>query len=195
VTWGSRACFASLRFLIDLIQSGRLRAETPALRRVVAKYGSRAGREFEDLLATLFEDAAWDVRRRVTRLAGLPIARDDGSTLGDIDVLAVDHRTHRIVAADAKALTPALTATEIALELGATLAPRPGMDAPAAVRILERAAWLRSHLAELRETLHLGDGNWEVEPLIVTSEELISPYVTTMPVRVVSYRRLARELR
>jgi hypothetical protein len=195
VVWGVRACFTSISFLVDLVASGRYRAQSPELKKVLGKYAKASGRAFEDRVAELYESSGrFIVDRRVKRIGGLKIERDNGDTLGDVDVLAIEPRRRLIIAADAKAMTPALAAAEIAVEIGATFSSGEGSE-PAAARVLERAQWLRDHLSDVLAAYGVEQrGEWRVEPLLVLDRELISPYVTTTPVPVISFRRLARQL-
>jgi hypothetical protein len=195
VVWGVRACFTSVRFLIDLVGTGRYRAQSAELKKALGKYANANGRAFEDRVAALYESTGrFIVDRRVKRVSRMKIARESGESLGDIDVLAIEPRQRRVIAADAKAITPALAAAEIAVEIGATFASSGGSES-AATRVLERAQWLRDHLEDVLGAYGVArSGDWQVEPLLVLDRDLISPYVTTTPVPVIAFRRLAHEL-
>ncbi len=87
----------------------------------------------------------------------------------------------------------ARTPREIAHELEKLFEGRHGEK----TMIEKRADWARGHVGDLLNRLGL-DGarnanRWRVEPLIVVSQELLSPYLRRSPIPVVSLQKLIRE--
>jgi hypothetical protein len=58
-----------------------------------------------------------------------------------------------------------------------------------------RVDWVREHIGEVLDWLHLPrDGDWQVEPLIVVDQELMTPYLYASPIRVIALAELDTEL-
>ena len=61
-------------------------------------------------------------------------------------------------------------------------------------KVARRAAWMREHLDAVLEWYKVErTGRWEVEPLIVVSQELFTPYLRRSPIRILSFDRLMGE--
>ena len=193
VVWGVRHCFGSLSHLMDLCIGGRLKTQTPQMRKFIGAMRDREGEEFNDFVADIYERfPGWVVRRRVKKVAGLRIQRESGQNLGDIDVLAADPKKRVLWAVEAKGLAFARNPAELANELKSTF--QTTGDKKAAVdKHLERVSWLRDNLHSTLELLGIPASErrrWKVEPLFVVDHELQSPYIVRSPVPVVPMRVL-----
>src|SRR5438874_3661302 len=146
------------------------------MKRLISELQRQESQEFNDRVANLFEmvDGAV-VRKRVTKVGGLRISRNQQEPLGDIDVLVADRARRRLLSVETKDLAVARTPSELANEMKSTFAVG-GSITSAADRHLERTAWLRQHMETVLAWLGLEDdaGPWSVDHLIVVNQELFS---------------------
>jgi len=188
LVFGRRALLESLHYLLELIETSRLRPTSRAMAEYVGRRSVQRGAEFNDRVAKeLSEVLGSSVRRRVSKLGRMRIANERGP-LGDVDVLGVDHARRILWAIECKALAPSRTPSEVSNELRDLLgvADRLG-HVGKHVRLVE---WLRGHRAELMAELGVEGDDWQVEGLFVVDEDLYGPYFRETPIPVVPFRRV-----
>ena len=107
--------------------------------------------------------------------------------LGDVDVLVVDTRRHRVLAVETKDFEQARTPFKLSNELKKLFDGRLRWNHHS-----ERIDRLRDHLDGVLQRLGLeeGAGKWGVEGLIVVSRPLVTPYFTDSPLRVMTVEEL-----
>jgi hypothetical protein len=194
LVWGSRHIVHAYENLMALCLTGRYRATSPQLTRLIGMQRDAYGKGFARRVADVASRASGVlVRTEIDRVGGLRLERSRGQSIGDVDVLVVD-RYHRVVwAIEAKSLAVARTPTELANEVGEILKSSSGDSASAEIH-MERVEWLRRHRRELLADVGLASekaGRWQVRALIVTETELLSPHVVSAAIPVISLRRLA----
>jgi hypothetical protein len=60
----------------------------------------------------------------------------------------------------------------------------------------KRVDWVREHMPQILEWLKLDSKQiWQVEPVLIVDQELMSAYLQTSPIPVVSLEELRRTLR
>jgi hypothetical protein len=196
LVYGRGSCFGAVEFLLRLASTGRLGAEGGALRDASIQLQQREARGLEDTVADQLEADGWVCRRRVGRLPGVELARENGDDLGDIDVLAADPSLRIVACLEVKSLAGALAPRQLRNELDATFAPASGKRPSAAVKFGERVAIVRREVAAALEALRI-DGEpdgWRVGMLMVTDSELLSPLLDTCPAPVLSLEQLRSAL-
>jgi hypothetical protein len=125
-----------------------------------------------------------EAREGLTAMGGKAIKRDNGETLGDIDVLAADTVAAVLYGIECKDLTGALTPTEFAGELAEHFSSESGTSTS---KHAERIAWLEAHRAEALSELGL-DGpseRWQVRGLFVTGHTVMAPYIKDLHYEIV----------
>ncbi len=180
--------------LYDICLSGRIPPQMAALRKVVEMLRKRDAAAFVKRVAAHYRTMPYTrVEVPLRKIGGRLIERAPGQTIGDIDVLVVFLRERRILAVEVKDLAAGRTPHEIERQIREIFVTRGRRPARAAVH-LERVLYLREHLGELLTQLGIRDdsGPWIVEGLMVTSRELLAPYVKSPPVPVTSFRELTR---
>ena len=106
----------SLTIVIRRLLAERLHFEDPELKAAVAKLRKSTGGEWEDELGRRVESLELSVRVRCNHVGGRPVENEQGNSIGDIDVLAVDP-SHRIVwALDAKSIASDVTPLRLRTE-------------------------------------------------------------------------------
>lgn len=185
--WGQRQPLVALQVMVGQIFSGRFQslAETPQLASELGRLGAEAGRRFEgEVAAILAASPRIEAREGLTAMGGKAIKRDNGETLGDIDVLAADTVAAVLYGIECKDLAGALTPTEFAGELAEHFSSESGTSTS---KHAERIAWLEAHRAEALSELGL-DGpseRWQVRGLFVTGHTVMAPYIKDLHYEIV----------
>jgi hypothetical protein len=195
VVYGLRHLQNAWMNFANLIIGGRLRAQTPELLQEMTRLRHDETSSFVERVADLYRDESTIVRTNVLRIAGRRLRRDDGSDLGDVDVLAATPATRLLEAVEVKDLSVARTPRELANELKETFASGGARRSHAEIHA-ERVVWLERNLAEVLDWLGLDGGEvakWRVVGSIVVDEPLMSPYVHQAPLPVTGYGDLAAE--
>ncbi len=176
--WGRRALRQAADYLLGLCMNGRLKnVRTREMQEYQGKVSNRIGEHFNQSVAKAFDGhSQFVVRKKIAKINGRRIARDNGEVLGDIDVLVAEPDKKRILALEAKCLSLAKTPAELANErdsLFGDLTNRTGDIG----RHLERTEWLRVHLDDILNELGLDLSNthrWQVFPFLIVDSDLIS---------------------
>jgi hypothetical protein len=186
VLWGNRHLYRAAISLVRLCTSGLFQAESAAMKQAMGTMANQAGETFNDAVAdTIMGNPALLVKRRV---------KDIGDLLGDIDILVADPQRRRLGILECKDFAMARTPREIVHELEKLFEGKHGEK----TMTEKRADWARAHVGDLLTYLGLDATQakrWRVEPLIVVSEELLSPYLRKSTIPVMSLQKFIRERR
>ena len=123
VVWGMRQPEQAGRFLVDLITSERLNANSSEMKGLMTRLRQAETTAFAESVADLCRDRGMLVETSVRTIGGAKIRRENGQDLGDIDVLAVDAMTSTIYALECKDLEIARTPAKLDNEPGARFGP------------------------------------------------------------------------
>jgi hypothetical protein len=192
VLWGNRHLYRSMFYLNELCFSGRLSAQarTPEMQRLMSHFLNQRGEEFNDKVADFFTQHVGTgviVERRVKAIGEL--SKHKGPP-GDIDVLIIDPGKRRVWVIECKDFTAAHMPHQIANELEKLFLGKGGKES----KVERRARWVRENLDSILEWFKVGGrGKWKVEPFIVVSQELFTPYLRRSPIRILSFDALLRE--
>jgi len=182
--WGNRHVWVSGRNLVALFESGRLKANSMEMKRLVGKYRERHGRTFNDQVAASIEPNDYTlVRKRVKKIGGLRIGAPD-EDLGDIDVLALSPKGNRVLLVECKALNIARTPWEFASELDTLFRGSGGKDS-VVDRHRRRMTWIESHAAETSDLFGISARRFHVDGVVVVDEESFAAHLlskTDLPV-------------
>jgi len=194
--FGFRSIYRLGPYWLDNLLSGRLQgqAKTIEMRQCISEARGRINNTFARSVAVLFQQFGMETRLSVKKFGKHRIADVDGQDLGDVDILAYDRTAKLILAVEAKDFEVARIPAEIANELQKLFE---GKNAKKSTVELHgrRIKWLRDNVAEVTEALglDLGEKNWQVRGLVVTSDPLITPLVASSPVPVVPFDELTSQ--
>ena len=185
VLWGNRHLYRAALTLLRLCLSGRFQASSQEMKRVMGTILHGEGKAFNDaVVAALKGNPELIVAPRVKGIGDLP---------GDIDVLVANPARRRLGILECKDFAMARMPHEIDFELKKLFEGKHGEK----TMIEKRADWARGHVGDLLNWLGLGEAKnvsrWHVEPLIVVSQELLSPHLRRSSIPVVSLQKLIRE--
>jgi hypothetical protein len=170
LVWSSLHVRSAARYLLELIDRGRLRG-SPALVRAVGEISGDADRQFELAALRRAKDAGWAGRSRVKRLGGLKLEREPGQSIGDVDVLCWSHSYREVWLLECKRLAPGLNAHVSARERDVLTR--------CVEHHCERLAWVRSRGERLAREVGDADAqHWAVNAAIVLDRPLMGAYVT-----------------
>jgi hypothetical protein len=136
ILWGNRHLFGAGLYLMQSCASGRFNAASLEMQRFISRSRRTSSEKFNDDVADLLEQrAGLHVRRRVWKIAGRKLQRDNKQDLGDIDVLVIDTNVRQIIAIETKDMASARTPYELTNELTSLfVGPRSHVARTAAVR-------------------------------------------------------------
>lgn len=192
VIFGRRHITVALRYLYHLCLSGRLKATTLEMSKVISAIHTAQGEEFNQEVARLYSQIPGViVKQQVKKIGSTRIQRENGEDLGDIDVFVVDPAARCIRAVETKDLAAALTPFDVESEIKDLFGEHGKLKIH-----LERVEWLRQHLSEVLAWLGINEpaGNWTVLPEVVFDRPLMSPYLLGSGMTVTSLHRLKASL-
>jgi hypothetical protein len=133
------------------------------------------------------------VETRVKSLGGRRLSRPNGEDIGDIDVLVVCPSAKRILAIEVKDFSLARNPQEVASECERLFVG----EKCAVAHHAERFEWIKENLEHVLTTLNARGprGHWRIVPLIVTSQDLMSPLFRASPMPVLSFKHLEEDLK
>jgi len=193
VMWGNRHSFSSMAYLVNLCLSGKLKARTQAMKSFIGKTRNRQGRLFNGDVYDEFSCLSNVIAKERVDRFGKAILRDDHGDLGDIDVFAIHTLNKQVLVIECKDFDLARTPHEMAKELSDLFQGKKSKES-AVKRVQRRSNWIRENIKLVTQYLNIpAAGDWKVFPIIVVSQELITPYMRKSPVIILSLRQLSEE--
>ena len=186
VLWGQHV-LGALRVIIGQFLSGRFQAlaASDELEAELSRLADEAGADFESEVASIFSDAKrFKTAERVTSVGSEKLARANGETLGDIDVLAADTLGRVLYCVECKDLAGALTPSEVAGELSEHFDAERGETS---AKHSERLAWVAERVeAALSELGIEGSAEgWRVKGVFVTGRPVMATYIADVAFEIV----------
>lgn len=190
--WGRRHPLGALRTLVSQLVSGQYQhlAEGKELQAALGVITSTAGEMFERLVLEQIRGIGLTAEGRVTQLGGDKISRTPDGDLGDIDVLAADPGTRRVLVVECKDLAASITPSDYVAEMSDHFSGDAGSSV---ARLRKRVEWVEERIDQALRLLGVTPGpgrQWRVEPLLVTSESVIAPLIWDVGVPVMALRDL-----
>jgi hypothetical protein len=186
LAWSSLHALSGGRYLIGLIEGGRLRGQS-AVSKAVGKISQGIDRQFETVLLEAVTNLGWQARPRVKRLGGVWLERAPGEPIGDIDVLAFAPQRRQVWLLDAKRLAPGLESYAMVRD-GETVARLAGHH-------LERLQWVRRHRTQLTDTLGQDVSGWTVRAALVVDRPLAGAHMRRLGLAVWTFWELPGKLK
>jgi hypothetical protein len=194
VLWGPRAVASASHYLLDLLHSGRFKADSIELRRFLGKVNRSRGRAFNWQVATFLRGLGFSHVQEQAKVCGRVRMRDEhGLDLGDLDVFAVDDVRRRVYCVECKNFAVARTAAEThalfeRLERG-TETERSIVE-----RHARRVDHVQQYLPAILEHFGLPSGGWQVEGLIVFNHDSVAHYLSDSVLPVLSFEQFVRRM-
>lgn len=190
VLWGFRHVYDAWINLLSLTLNGRLDCKSPQMRKLMGEANDEGGEAFNQFVAEeLAKNEKLIVDKKATRFGGSQMPPE----LGDVDVLVIDSRRKKLIAIECKDLSIARTAHDMANEIQ-SLFHGHGHKKSYVEKHERRVSWLRANIDDVLVSFGINSAKrWKIEPLIVVSRELMTPYLHSSPMRMISYEQLVKE--
>ncbi|MFF3547155.1 hypothetical protein ACFYXD_35620 [Streptomyces platensis] len=189
LAWAPRHVWNTGSYWVDLVHSGRLKATSATMKKLMGSIRQDHNKEFEKEAERALAGAGCPITAHsMGKIAGRRLMSPQGDDLGDIDAMGIKPQQKMIFIVEAKDFEMARNPSELANEADALLRG----DKSAAFKIARRAQWIRTHLAPtLNQFTNSADTRgWTVAPVVVTSRDLMTSRVLTSDVPVMTPRQL-----
>ncbi|WP_109036428.1 hypothetical protein [Streptomyces rubrogriseus] len=189
LTWAPRHVWSTSRYWVDLVYSGRLKASSATMKKLMGSIRQEHNKEFEKEAQRALVRAGCSVTAHsVGKIAGRRLMSSQGHDLGDIDAMGINPRQRKIFVVEAKDFEMARNPSELANEADALLRG----DKRATFKIARRAQWIRAPTwRPLNQFTDISDTRgWSVVPVVVTSRDLMASRVLTSEVPVIVIHQL-----
>jgi hypothetical protein len=194
LVFGFRSIYRLGPYWVDNLLSGRLqgRAKTSEMKQCISEARGKINDAFARSVSTRLQRLGMTTRVSVTKIGKRRIVDSSGNDLGDIDVLAIHAASRSILAVEAKDFEIARTPAEIANELEKLFSGKKGKKSTIELHS-KRIDWLRQHLDDVILSLGADGGTapWRVIGVVVTSDPLITPLVSSSTLPVIPFDDLA----
>lgn len=190
VLWGFRHVYDAWTNLLSLTLDGRLERKTPQMRKLMGEANDESGEAFNQFVAEqLAKNEKLIVDKKATRFGSSQMPPE----LGDVDVLVIDSRRKKLIAIECKDLSIARTAHDMANEIQSFFHGH-GRKKSYVEKHERRVSWLKANIDDVLSSFGINSAKrWKIEPLIVVSRELMTPYLHKSPIPVLSYEELMKE--
>lgn len=172
--WGNRQLYHSLLFTFDLIMEGKFKSKSKKLTSFIGNISDKRGNKFNEAVATKINGIdSISVYSKVKKVNGVPIAGEDKNTLGDIDVLIINHRKKKIIVCEAKAFSFSKTPYEMHQEYLDVFCDK-GNKLCYLSKHKRRVEWIENHVDDVIEFYKLEKGKWRIDDIFITNEIIVS---------------------
>ena len=185
----------AIEYVRDLCFSGRIKAKSKDLKRVVGEFRKESSEAFERTVGQVVTEITGIQPKMRFRKVGKHKIMADGKELGDIDVLGIVPNERTVLCIECKSLSLARTPAEIQHHMKELIEDSQGK--PSTIRKhLERVKWVKSNLDDVLSTCFgiSRKGKWKVKPILVSDKELYAPYLRRFPFSVCSLETLRGSL-
>ncbi len=195
ICWGTRHLFDSFSYILQMSTSGRLQTKHKSLsmKKWIGENHKKDGMEFNTKVADVTKYLPESIVRTQVKKFGSTRLESLGRGLGDIDVFLLLPKIKTIVLIECKNILIARTPFEMRSELDELFVDKENSVATI-TKHKRREKWIRDNL-ELVLSVHdiSRKGMWKIEPLLVVSDELITPYFYQTVIPVYSFLRFRED--
>lgn len=190
---GRRRIWQTPVFWFEQFHTGRLQATTAEMKAELQRNRNAKGRAFEALVSDHMREAGLTrLRTGLKKVGKYDFRNIEGRDIGDIDAIGIDETNKKIYVVEAKDFEVARTPAELSNEIQNLLVG----DKSALVRLGQRADWVRNHVSPTLTELGMtsAQGKWQVCPLIVVDERLLSAHISEAEVPILEASELAEHI-
>lgn len=193
ILYGLRHWRTAMKNFYSLFRTGRItkHAKTKEFSRLLTKIVQPHGTNFNEKVANVFKgNKKFKVSKNKTKFGKVRIEANKGEDLGDIDVLAIDTKAHKILIIECKDLLIARTPYELNLERKKTF-----VDENSQIeRHLRRAEWVKKNIQIVLDNFGLDNRKkWKVKSLFIVNEPLFSSHFRNNPgLEILTFDELAK---
>lgn len=190
--WGIRQLYHSLLYVTNLIYDGRLATTNKKMNTLMGRICNDQGDAFNQHISDIIKSfGVFRVFPNVKRINKKKIADEKSDVLGDIDVLIIDEKKHRIVVAEVKNFDFSKNPYEIQAEYQKMFVD--GKKKSFATKHKRRVEWVIAHFDDVRAQYSLPRNKWTVHGVFITNEPLMSVNTYRKKLSVLSEAELSVE--
>ena len=190
VLWGFRHVYDAWTNLLSLTLNGRLECKSPEMRELMGEANDESGEAFNQLVAAeLAKNQELIVDKKVKRFGTHRLPPE----FGDFDVLVIETRRKRAIPIECKDLFVARTPHDMGNELRSIFHGH-GHKISYLDKHERRVSWLKENIGDVLLSFGIDSAKrWKIQPLIVVSRELMTPYLRSSSIPVISDEQLMKE--
>lgn len=152
---------------------GKYKARNKKLKQLLGKISAKRGNDFNTAVYTkLASYEGFIVKERVAKINGKKISDFNGNALGDIDILCIIPKRHKIIVGEVKDFSFAKNPYEMQMEYKKIF-----IDDKKPCYITKhkrRVSWIKDHIDDVLLQFNLKKGKWSVEMALFVSVEIVS---------------------
>lgn len=193
VIWGNRQLFHMLKFTIDLIYEGKLKARGKKLTALVGKISNKRGDDFNNQVYNKINEINdFIVYKNIKKVNHKNIADENGNTLGDIDVLYIIPNQKQIVLVEVKDFNFSKSPYEMDCEYQKMFVDKSDKKC-FATKHKRRASWVNDHLEDIKIQYELEGDGWTVKDIFIVSQAIISNAFYDTGATIITYSEISKE--
>lgn len=169
--FGIRNIIHSRNYLLNLIWQGKLKTKSKLMKDLMSKLRNIEGNIFnEQVEQKIKKYGELEVMKGVSKVGKKHISDKNNSSLGDIDVYVINRTKKKMYLIETKDFSFSRNPYEIAMEQKKMFYG----ENPFVIRHLKRRDWVEENLDYILEHNKLEGDTWEIVPMFVVSQYLIS---------------------
>lgn len=185
LVWGVRRLWSTPGYWASLVHSGRMRAKSPELKRIIGTIRQAENKAFEQAVADALGRGGCTITAKgLAKVGGRKLRSAAGDDLGDIDALGIHLQRRLIFVCEAKDFEMARIPREFANEANSLLYG----ERSAVRKLTGRANWVRQNLPAMLKhfQLDVSRADFTVVPIVVTSRSLVTPQFLSCPLPIIA---------
>lgn len=190
IIWGNRNMAHMISYTLGLVYNGRLKAKKPKMDKLMGIIADDKGKEFNDLVYEMIRKMKqFEVEKKVRKVNRRFISDINDNTLGDIDVLIIDHKFKNIICAEVKKFSFSNNPYEMHQEYTKMFGEKKGYF----YKHERRVRWCSEHVSDFIIQYKLEQGDWRVLSVFIVNEPLGSNEIYNKEINVISLDQLTVE--
>lgn len=176
IVWGNRTLFQCYIFTLDHIYEGSEPTKNPSNSKIKTLNGKvldLKGEKFNEMALDYLSKSIPDIRfmKGVKSFNNKRMTNDKGEFLGDIDILGIDEKKHRIYLIEVKNYQYSKNMAEFGFELNEFLGTpkKKGF----VEKEMNRVNWVKNNIDDVKKEYKLNNGNWKVLYTFLSDKPLL----------------------
>ena len=194
ILWGNRNLSNSIFYLFDIINDGKLKANTKEMKDYISKINNIRGKNFNNLVFKYISSINnLIVDKNVSNINGKDINDSNDLTLGDIDVLYISTQKKKIVLVETKNFNSVKNFYELYNEY-LNLFVDTKDKRSFLTKHKRRVDWIKEHIDDVIKQYCLPNANYKVYYMFVTSEYCTANEVFKIKENIYSIKELDKKI-
>lgn len=191
--WGNRQLSHSFWFTVDLIFDGKYKATRKKLKSLIGKIANKRGNAFnDDVKQKLKSIDSITVDAKIKKINGKWVASEDNNTLGDIDILIINHKNHHIIVGEVKDFSFTKNAYEMYQEYQNVFCDN-GSKLCYISKHKRRVKWVEEHISDVIMQYNLPKANWTVRDVLITNDVIVSNEIYHKKQKILLYSQINKK--